>query len=329
MNKGWLDAFALVLAALVVGIACIDFLLGKRGRKRLQLGVENAWLQLSYVRLPTLGLSEAQAFVRLLDKIFGPRLFSVHRFVATLLLVSVLMCAAYAVYEAARILDGKEFRWPFQSEHWDTGFPSQVLPGMLSISITRTLVSATTRLVGQSRWSTPAFLIAIGVAGYASLVCSITIGLTMEVAHQFISLTIATPLHIVTHMDEIPDPSQRYALEVLPPIWWGMIKHAMQGSYLAITHPFAVWEIFMSVALGNDSMIRAYYDMFVAGAFGGIRVLFAVVFIGSWLLLPPLKWLSSLLLLRLGEAERGSLTAISAGVALLAKLIQEFVKGAT
>jgi hypothetical protein len=97
-------------------------------------------------------------------------------------------------------------------------------------------------------------------------------------------------------------------------------------SEVALSYPLASWEMFLGLALHND-MVREWYDFFVAMGIGGIRILFAVVFLASWLLLAPLKWTTSLILLRLAEAERGALTVVGTAVAVLAKLIQELVKG--
>ena len=73
-------------------------------------------------------------------------------------------------------------------------------------------------------------------------------------------------------------------------------------------------------------MAGPWYDFFIALGVGGIRIIFAVVFLASWIFLQPLRWISSLILLRLAEAERGALTAVAAGVAVLAKLIQQWIK---
>jgi hypothetical protein len=95
-------------------------------------------------------------------------LFSWRRVISTTILVSLLICVAYITFEGARIATGRPFHWPFVAKHWETGFPTQVTPAMLSISIIRMLIAGAIAAVGQRRWGTPVFLAVMAIAGYLS-----------------------------------------------------------------------------------------------------------------------------------------------------------------
>jgi hypothetical protein len=62
--------------------ALIDFWIGKRGQQRVKDWMETWWLRLSDVRWDNVGREEARFAVRVMDRLFGRRLFSVHRLLA-------------------------------------------------------------------------------------------------------------------------------------------------------------------------------------------------------------------------------------------------------
>jgi len=261
-----------------------------------------------------------------LDAIFGRRLLSIHRAVATTLFVAALICIAYVVFEATRAATGKTFRWPFIKPHWETGFPWQVLPAMISISVTRLIVDGSIRVFGKFKWGTLAFLVAIGLAGYMSAAFAMLVAFAFEPILLAILSAVATAFHYITHFDEVGIEGQ-YQLFHFLPLLWARIMIGVSLAFVAIRDPFLAWWFFFGLAQHNDEgLVRAWYDFCISTGVGGIRVLFAVAFIGSWAFLPPLKWITSLIVLRLAEAERGALTAVGAALAVFAKLIQEYAK---
>jgi hypothetical protein len=322
MSKSSLDGFGIALLILVVALAVIDFLMGKPGRQKLQSILESWWLKLSYIRLPTLGLSEAQSFVEFIDRVFGRRLLSRHRLVSTAVLVTILVSIAYLILETSQVTSGPP-RWPFAAEYMR--WPFQVILAMVSISITRALVTTCLRAVKGYRWGTPIFLFAIGLAGYLSAAIVTTMAMSLFPLESLITGYFAEALRLVTHSDvakfyQPPSTTQFF----LPLLSW-MAMTGVRVSRPALYDPVGAWDFFINFAL-DLNMVGPWYDFFIALGVGAIRILFAVVFLASWMFLPPLKWISSLILLRLAEAERGALTVIAAGGAVLAKLIQELIK---
>ena len=324
MTKSWLDLLTVALCAAVLFIAVFDFFLGKAGRLKLQSRLESLWLRFSYVRWPSLGATEAVAFLSWIDRVFGARFLSWRRLISSTLFVVVLICIAYVVYEGVRVIAGKPLRWPFLPPHWETGFPVQVLPAMASISLTRFMVTGCVRLLAFLRGGTVLFVLAVGVAGYLSSAAAFAIAFCFDAlvfAAQF--LLAAVYHYIVTFGDAsgVSNFAQTF------PLLWSRIMIGLSLAWVAIHDPLGAWWTLVSITQHNDhGLVRAWYDFCISTGFGGLRLGFAVAFIGTWLCLAPLKWVTSTVLLRLAEAERGALTALAAGIALLTKLIQEYLK---
>ncbi len=322
-----IDAFTIVLGAIVLVLSAIDFLLGKQGRKELQSRIETYWLKLSYIKLPALGINEATGFVRFIDIVFGSRLFSVHRVISTSAFVALMICLGYFVIEGARIATGHTLRWPFVGVHWATGFPVQVLPAMVSISISRGIVAGSIRLFGRMKWGTLPLLVAVGTAGYLSVIIPITVSFGFVPAEYMVRDIVDYALTYVTKIDEANSTEERQSVFYFAPLAYAYTMIGVSLSKVALLHPYSAFQMFMGLAFHND-MVRGLYDFFIAMGVGGIRIVFAVAFFGSWVFLTPLQWISSLLLLRLSEADRGALTIVATGLALLAKIVQEITRAA-
>lgn len=314
----------------VVGLTTTDFLLGKSGRKRLQSQLEDYWLHLSEIRLPTLGLAEATASLRFIDYVFGPKLLSLHRLLSTAVAVGLMICVGYMAIELGRMLIGKPLRWPFEEPHWNTAFPDQVIPAALSISITRFLLAQSIKLAGHGKWSTLWFLVATSVVGAFSFFAALAIGMAMPMYLTMGSYVVSDGIRAVVDADVVGTSSR----------WWESLV-ALLNAVLAVTNLILVlayvntvhvfgwfYLVFLEQAMSSDdaSQFPIWYSIVVAMGFGLIRLLFAFTFVGSWVLMPPLKWFTLLILLRLAETEKGALTALSIGMALVAKLVQQVAK---
>lgn len=322
-----IDAFTIVLGAIVLTLSVVDFLLGKQGRQVLQSRIETYWLKLSYIKLPTLGIDEAAGFVRFMDVIFGSRLFSVHRVISTSVFVAVMICLGYLAIEGARVATGQTLRWPFVGVHWATGFPVQVLPAMVSISISRGIVAGSVRVFGRMKWGTLPFLVAVGAAGYLSVVIPITVSFGFMPAEYMVRDIVDYAYNYITKLDETELTGETQHVFHFAPLAYSYTMIGVSLSKIALLHPYLAFQMFMGLAFHND-LVRGLYDFFIAMGVGAIRIGFAVAFLASWVFLTPLQWISSLLLLRLSEADRGVLTIVAAGLALLAKLIQEIARAA-
>jgi hypothetical protein len=90
MQSGsWASALATVAACGGVG-AFIDFYIGKAGQRRVKGWLETWWLRLSYVRWGNFGREEALFAVRVMDRLFGKRLFSAQRLICVVVSATVV-----------------------------------------------------------------------------------------------------------------------------------------------------------------------------------------------------------------------------------------------
>jgi len=95
--------------------------------------------------------------VTLVDAVFGPRLLSWRRVISSTFAVGLLICVAYVCLEVARMLEGMPLRPPVVGLHWNTGFPLQVIPAMISISIMRFLIAQSIARLGKGAAATCIF----------------------------------------------------------------------------------------------------------------------------------------------------------------------------
>jgi len=136
------------------------------------------------------------------------------------------------------------------------------------------------------------------------------------------------PIRFVFGLSAANNPEyQKYATQFLEQIWRSVFMSADVATILFDDPPF-MWKVIFKSAIEDTfgPSTRQWYDFVVVLGFSTMRVMFAAIFVSSWLVMPPLKWLSSLLLLRLIETEKGVLTALGATLAFVAKLVQQIMK---
>lgn len=106
MELDWPEqALATVAASGGVG-AFIDFWLGKAGERRVRDWMETWWLRLSFVRLGSFGREEAFVAIAVMDRIFGRRLLSLRRLLATCITVGAAVLSIFAVQMMVRAFKG-------------------------------------------------------------------------------------------------------------------------------------------------------------------------------------------------------------------------------
>jgi hypothetical protein len=107
---------------------------------------------------------------------------------------------------------------------------------------------------------------------------------------------------------------------------WNDIKalNIVDVVYHAIISPYQY--LFMLITEENLEVSVAYQTEAIFAVIATFRALFSGTFILSWLVVKPTHRLLSLALLRFAESEKGPLTTIAAGLAILAKLIEVIFK---
>lgn len=77
--------------------AFIDFYIGKDGQKRVKDWLETWWIRLSYIPVRAVGREEALNALRVIDYLFGPKLFSWKRLRSASIFKLISLCISFAI----------------------------------------------------------------------------------------------------------------------------------------------------------------------------------------------------------------------------------------
>jgi hypothetical protein len=160
----WIDPLSLWLALAVAIIWCADFLIGNDGRRRIRDRLIYIWIWLEEVKWVKLGSVEARSFLSAFDLVFGPRLMSWRRVFSCTVLFCISATLFYVLIETFRYYHGLGWRPPFTGFHFNTGFPFQLFPMMLYMSVTRYVTGLSIRWFEKNEKklsTTPMFIVFI------------------------------------------------------------------------------------------------------------------------------------------------------------------------
>jgi hypothetical protein len=129
--------------------AFIDFYIGKDGQKRVKDRLDSWRRRLLEIKIEEVGRAEAQNALRVIDYLFGPKLFSWKRLKSAIIFKLVSLCIYPGLYIAAAAVGLVRIDFEIDESSlltiiFDLFFLA------LSISISRFIVTIAIRLVGQS-----------------------------------------------------------------------------------------------------------------------------------------------------------------------------------
>jgi hypothetical protein len=107
--------------------------------------------------------------------------------------------------------------------------------------------------------------------------------------------------------------------------WVALHGHGPDACYLTARGPLIIIKAAASTAEDDPfchGLPAAAYTTLLTYVIFYIRIIFAVIFVGSWIFLRPLLWFTSLLLQRFAEAEKGALAVFATALAGIVKIIQ-------
>lgn len=324
------------MLALVAIVACADFLTGKEGRKYIQKHLEDWWLYLQYVRFRTVGIEEITFTLTLFDKIFGRRFFSTKRFISCLIYYIAAISLFYVLVESYRYRHGMLWRPPFSDPHYATGFPAHIFSIMFSITLTRFILYKSKAMVRYGSFGIFMTILALLISsGFPFSLSIITQPLVLRIEDLLEAIlsalfrenyrAIVAPILLTAHFWYVQVLYIRNVYLGVYEFFFGYFTGTPSNTTMTFTvSPF--WHAFRTASLIDDSLIE-YYRSFVDLSVQSIRLFFAAVFLFCWSAARPLHWLTSLLIYRFAEAEKGPLTIFAAALAALAKLIQQLSKG--
>jgi hypothetical protein len=124
MALGGIEGALSTVAACGGAGAFIDFWIGKRGEKRVRDWFETWWLRFSYITMKSFGREEALYAVGILDRLFGRRLFSSRRLVATVVVAFIVLTPTITKFVT----------------HYNTGLIWTETPNILAIKLVAALL---------------------------------------------------------------------------------------------------------------------------------------------------------------------------------------------
>ena len=328
-QTSWIDPLSLWLALAVAIIWCIDFLIGNDGRTWIRDRIIGMWIWLEEVRWANLGFAEARSFLSTFDRVFGPKLLSLRRLFSCLLLCCISIAVFYMLVETLRYSYGESWRPPFTGFHRSTGFPTQVIPMMVYMSVTRYFTELSIRWFEKARFGTFKFLmfmIAFNTTSYIFILSGLSTAFERIFAviswHIFAlnsdlfsvdlwadylnTLGRAIVINTIAIYDTIfktkhstfPPITVSYAFSMFAALTYGPLNTIKLAAFPKSFDHSSIFDTLTVSALYTS--FNDYIRFFV-------RLVFAAVFLGSWTFLRPLRWFMSLLLQRFAEAEKGRL----------------------
>jgi hypothetical protein len=312
MAVGGFEGALTTVAACGGAGAFFDFWLGRAGDRRLRSWMETWWLRMSYVRIGNFGREEALFAVAVMDRIFGPSLWSRRRLISTAYVGAIAIFIGIAIPLILGIVRQDEIAL-------DRPFNFIEVPWELALfAVSVSLTQLTARGVAGVLTQKPLvnFILFIFLAGFQYVLLCLwvpMVSLLSNMATGYIRTFILGPY-------PLPPSGTRY----LP------LFDEIKAFFVGITNP--AWEIDVLVnsivflrPLGYV-LIRSYgIGYFLAVLPNLLRLAIALSFVISYLL-KPLQTPLLALIARIIESDKPIFTLLFTGIAALAKAIEAAVE---
>jgi len=306
-----LSTLAIVAACGIVG-GLIDFCIKKAGQQRVRSCLETWWLKLSYVRWGNFGREEALFAIRVMDRIFGSRLFSIKRMIVVV--VAVLACGGFIVGQ--QLMVGRIGLMRLHALYAGAN--------LLWIIIILFLLTASFSLTR---------LFSILVVSYCPQhVISQILGVLGILAFQFLLLCYWMPLINLVRLGIAfaYDGTLPFSFSTFVTTMWDntkIILNTLAPAFLE-TRPI-IGPIFEPFMAGTDDtephVFMWHMSALVTLIPAFIRIMLMMLFIVSFLF-RPIQHLIMALLERIVESEKPVFTLVFGSAAAIAKAIQEIAK---
>lgn len=263
--------------------------------------VETAWLKLSYVSLPKLGRQECEAFLRFQDRWLGKSFLSWRRWVGATALCGMMIVLTYLLIEGTHFVCGTMMYPPFSAYHWDTGFPLYIIPGAISVSVTRFIINRSLHLLGNSPRSSAVFLgiIVLSTAITSWIAAASTIAMHAITIHTAdIIVGSSFGWHAFAHRALLG--AEDVLSQLLDWEWSDTEVFKLSALLHGICSYAPPLPVFPEELTTEQAGLRyafsvLYGDMQSIG-FIAIRIVYAIVFISWWILLSAHRGLGAFLL---------------------------------
>lgn len=313
-------------------VAAVDFFIGSAGRKKIQSKLEDLWISYDDVGIKNFGKKEAEFTLGLFDYLFSSRFFSFRRFMSAAVLVLLNIVVFYLMIESYRWYNGLAVRLPFSEFHFYTGFPGTIIPTMISLSLTRNWLYISIRGLKDLKWSNFMFLTSLVILSCLSyLIYAFDVGPAMSEAISqifvFFQDVILTTIKAEINTQMIGDRLSMIVNRIIFNIH-GILNGDL---YSALSYgPTAPFSMALKAETPSDycdiecikttyGYLQIAYTQFNDLMLFLVRIILTFSFLVFWFSFGFLHNLTSTLLYRLAESEKGPLTLIAAAIAACIK----------
>jgi hypothetical protein len=311
---GWLDA----ALWLIVVIWIADFILGPDGRKTLQSRLEDLWLWFDGVSWKHAGQKEANFCLAVMERLFGKRAFSLRRVLSAVTYMLLAYAAIYSASEIARIQRSLPFRWPNTEAHNHAEVPGTFIVLFVGLSLTLWICREAVMRFAGTRFETLKFTATLAVTLAVSL---ITHALVFPTGLTLYSLGVCEVGHVLGLEGAICSEYLSYRLW---PLVWSLIWGGVSMCGYLVGHP---WDLFNFFNYEFEQLV-INQNAFVYSIAAGLSILLLRLgltsfFLFGWALRRPLHKVTSLVLYRLSQSEKGVLALLAMALAALIKLLRD------
>jgi hypothetical protein len=310
------DTYSACLTIIVMIAATTDFLIGKKGAKCPQNWLADLWLRLEVTGWRSFGPTEAESFIRFYEALFGRKLFSAKRLVSCLLLV--LFCYILS----ALSLDWSELTATFSNKStlpaYLISFVLDTVSTSIFVEITRVIFYLSRGIARSLKYSSAAFILLVLISFLSAY----------GVSYYLIRPGMAS---IAMVLGDALGPHQPYENYSIYEFWLRLTVSTREIYSFEFDEGNFNYQYFLRSIVDPELLMD---NLAIAGVVAGsasglvawlssiIRIIFAAAFLVLWLFVRPLRWISSLILLRFAELNKGVLTTFAAALAGIAKIIQ-------
>jgi hypothetical protein len=308
MTVDWLEGVLTTVAACGGAGAFFDFWLGRAGDRRVRAWMETWWLRMSYVRIGNFGREEARFAIAVMNRIFGPRLWSRRRLISTSCVGATAMFVGIAVPLILGLLrhDAIALDRPFNFIE----VPLELAFFAISVSLTQLAARGVAAVLTQK--PTVNFILFVFFAGLQYVLLCLWVPMTSLLSN----IAIGCIRHVVLGPYSPLPPGTRSVplLEEIKSIFTGVIKPISEMDVL-------VNSIVFLRPVGYV-LIRSYgVGYFLAVLPNVLRLTITLSFMVSYLL-KPLQTPLLTLMARIVESDKPIFTLLFTGIAALAKGIE-------
>jgi hypothetical protein len=300
--------------------AFVDFYIGKDGQKRVKDWLETWWYRLSDIPVRAVGREEAQNALRVIDYLFGPKLFSLKRLWSAYLFKLISLCVFPGLYVIIALI----FRLNTEFIGEDIfQFAWDVLIICISFSISRGLITVTIFVLRQG------YFLNFAIASIF-LIIQFLVFMYLGAITSTIGAITGSVLPIIIS-DYIRTGSFTYAFTTVT-IVAKMIYFQLENADLWPNSPLGAFIRILTIPVRafivRDSTLEIHmevsdtFDFLVLNIF---RALLAIAFFGSYLLVPVWPRILTLYA-RVIESDKPVFTVVGAGIGGFASALSALLK---